>query len=270
MADGVFKCANCGGNPPADSVRCPYCDVHLTSQRCGRCLAHGVSGDRHCRACGHPVGAPSPVPRGPDHVLECPRCDAPMRAGLVGDVLIDECRRCSGLWLHLASFEGLLTRTEHDQVLAAVNALRRPEVNYGRNRPEAEDRFYINCPECDKQMQRRQFAGASQVVVDVCGEHGIWFDQDELSAIVSLIRSGGLDRQTVLERLKSFGPPPVSVTSTLDAEETNDASVSAARTMDIDLAEWSGGEFDSESTSVINRTLLKILALAALMGAFLR
>jgi hypothetical protein len=41
-------------------------------------------------------------------------------------------------------------------------------------------------------MTRRNFGGASGVVVDVCGPHGIWFDVGELPTVLSFVESGGL------------------------------------------------------------------------------
>jgi hypothetical protein len=43
-------------------------------------------------------------------------------------------------------------------------------------------------------MHRVNFAHCSGVVIDVCREHGTWFDVNELHRIVQFIRAGGLDR----------------------------------------------------------------------------
>ena len=53
---------------------------------------------------------------------------------------------------------------------------------------------YVPCPVCGELMNRVNFAKCSHVVVDVCRQHGTWFDQDELRRIVEFIRGGGLDR----------------------------------------------------------------------------
>ena len=42
-------------------------------------------------------------------------------------------------------------------------------------------------------MMRRNIAGRSGVILDVCGEHGLWFDCDELSHLIAWIRNGGLE-----------------------------------------------------------------------------
>jgi Zn-finger nucleic acid-binding protein len=47
-------------------------------------------------------------------------------------------------------------------------------------------------------MNRQVFARISGVVVDVCKDHGVWFDAGEIAAVVAFIEAGGLS--TALER----------------------------------------------------------------------
>ena len=42
-------------------------------------------------------------------------------------------------------------------------------------------------------MHRRNFGRRSGVILDLCGEHGAWFDSDELARIVEWLRAGGLE-----------------------------------------------------------------------------
>ena len=48
-------------------------------------------------------------------------------------------------------------------------------------------------------MNRVNFAGYSNVIVDICKNHGTCFDRDELRRIIEFIRSGGLDKARRLE-----------------------------------------------------------------------
>ena len=43
-------------------------------------------------------------------------------------------------------------------------------------------------------MNRRNYAHKSGVIIDVCREHGVWFDPDELQRILAWIRAGGRAR----------------------------------------------------------------------------
>jgi hypothetical protein len=52
---------------------------------------------------------------------------------------------------------------------------------------------YRKCVECAGLMTRRNFGRTSGVIVDICGQHGIWFDHDEISHLLAWVRSGGLE-----------------------------------------------------------------------------
>ncbi|MCB1036418.1 MAG: zf-TFIIB domain-containing protein, partial [Acidobacteria bacterium] len=51
---------------------------------------------------------------------------------------------------------------------------------------------YRPCPVCGKLMNRQNYGRRSGIIVDRCGEHGIWFDHEELDRILAWIRRGGL------------------------------------------------------------------------------
>lgn len=48
-------------------------------------------------------------------------------------------------------------------------------------------------------MHRKNFGGASGVIVDVCTLHGIWFDAGELPNVLSFVERGGLERARKLD-----------------------------------------------------------------------
>ena len=51
-------------------------------------------------------------------------------------------------------------------------------------------------------MNRMNFARVSGVVIDVCHDHGTWFDRDELYRVVTFVQEGGLDKARRIEREK--------------------------------------------------------------------
>ena len=61
---------------------------------------------------------------------------------------------------------------------------------------------YVPCPECSQLMNRINFARCSGVIVDICKQHGTWFDRDELSRIVEFIRGGGLNASRAKEKME--------------------------------------------------------------------
>ena len=42
-------------------------------------------------------------------------------------------------------------------------------------------------------MNRNNFARASGIIVDICKQHGVWFDADELPSIIGFIQKGGME-----------------------------------------------------------------------------
>lgn len=48
-------------------------------------------------------------------------------------------------------------------------------------------------------MNRRNFGGVSGVIIDLCKDHGVWLDNQELNRIVQFIESGGMDRAREVE-----------------------------------------------------------------------
>ena len=61
---------------------------------------------------------------------------------------------------------------------------------------------YVPCPECALLMNRVNFARCSGVIVDICKQHGTWFDRDELSRIVEFIHEGGLNASRAKEKIE--------------------------------------------------------------------
>jgi len=58
---------------------------------------------------------------------------------------------------------------------------------------------YRPCPECQRMMNRVNYARISGIIVDVCRDHGTWFDVHELPALLEFVKRGGLDRARARE-----------------------------------------------------------------------
>ncbi len=52
-------------------------------------------------------------------------------------------------------------------------------------------------------MNRKQFATGSGIVIDVCRDHGTFFDGGELAAIVDYVVGGGLERSAKKDALQA-------------------------------------------------------------------
>jgi Zn-finger nucleic acid-binding protein len=111
-----------------------------------------------------------------------------MASVTVGPTAVQECARCDGLWVEQAAFVQICAEKEQQR-----NLLGPPKV-LSQTPPQAAGQIrYVPCPECRKLMNRVNFANCSGVIVDVCRDHGTWFDRDELRRIVEFIRAGGMD-----------------------------------------------------------------------------
>ncbi len=115
----------------------------------------------------------------------------------IGAATVRECETCSGLWLDVASFEKICA--DREQQSAVLGAASHAASGTG---PEVSKVKYVPCPECSQLMNRINFARCSGVIVDVCKQHGTWFDRDELSRIVEFIHGGGLNTARAKEKIE--------------------------------------------------------------------
>jgi Zn-finger nucleic acid-binding protein len=187
----VIHCSGCGASVTPDASQCPYCRAQLATVACPVCFALAPLAASHCPACGATLATrPEAIPDG----RPCPACTKPLFGAKVGDLEVRECLACGGLWLDRAIFEQLSANRERQgAILGALPAPTAPSV------VSLEAVQYRPCPVCRQRMNRMNYARRSGVVLDVCKEHGIWFDKDELRRVLAFIAEGGLDRTRDLE-----------------------------------------------------------------------
>ena len=166
-----MDCTNCGAPLPAKSNICPYCktvaDVDLRTLR-RRTTKRGES------------------------TRLCPRCQKNLKSitiNLSQPVEIDRCEECMGIFFDPGELE--------DLVDVSVNKV--GEVDYQqlarfmREEHKADTQVvkYIKCPVCAQLMHRKNYGGGSGIIIDTCGEHGIWLDGGELEQILKWTHAGG-------------------------------------------------------------------------------
>jgi len=149
-------------------------------------LAWNLAGAMHCQSCGRSLAA-SVERAGVAPTFPCPRCNSRLCAREYGDLSVEECDPCGGLFLSPATMERLVAARD----LPTSLRLALPKRELKR---ETAVR-YILCPECGKSMNRQAFGRISGVVVDVCKNHGVWFDGGELAEVIRFVEQGGLERQ---------------------------------------------------------------------------
>lgn len=195
----VVRCSSCGAPRLGQAARCSFCDADFTLREqdldtlCPHCMARTSGRSSFCHHCGcallveelardetrHPCPA-----CGPDRLLES------RRLGQEQPFSVLECRRCGGLWVGKDLFRLLADSAQR---------LRVYEQDHGpgpaRPTPQQANAgaLYRPCPLCSMRMNRQNYGRRSGVILDVCRQHGVWCDTDELDRVLAWIRSGGLE-----------------------------------------------------------------------------
>jgi len=122
----------------------------------------------------------------------CPRCGFALSPRVVLDARLDECPSCEGLFVSRELLPRFLDPLDLGGEVLATFPSGSPEVtNAGP--------MYVKCPLCHGVMNRRQFAVGAKVVVDICRDHGVWFDALELRAVAAFAQDGGMERAAAIE-----------------------------------------------------------------------
>lgn len=193
---GIFNCPNCGAAADPDSVSCAYCKSSLATRVCASCFGAVAVGMHHCPWCGSGAKGGEPAAT-VDH--RCPRCEVKLAGVNVGPHTLQECMRCGGLWVDNETFQQICTHEEEQEAVLGFDEGSSPQSVPVKPAPE---KTYIPCPQCKKLMNRQQFADCSRVIIDLCRQHGIWFDRHELRQIVTFIQGGGLKKSREREKQK--------------------------------------------------------------------
>ena len=193
MQAETLNCPNCGAASSTDAPLCQFCQSRLATVACPSCFAMMFIGSKHCPRCGAAAAIPE-VADAKDR--KCPRCRGEMVLVTIGSTAVLECERCLGLWLDVPSFEKICAdREQQSAVLGAASHATSAAQEISKVK-------YVPCPECSQLMNRLNFARCSGVIVDVCKQHGTWFDRDELSRIVEFISDGGLNASRAKEKIE--------------------------------------------------------------------
>ena len=193
-----LACGRCGGVLQEGDTSCSFCKAALAPEErerttlCPVCATRLPNESNHCSRCGISlrVAAVPAIPKGG----RCPRCKDELRVHLLEDAEVFECcspTGCGGMWCTRETFERLIQnvrRAVHEGSVGSTKLALEPAV---RQPTTLAPEGYIPCLVCKDFMPRRQFrheGKPSRVIIDVCRNHGVWFDRDELEAILGFIR----------------------------------------------------------------------------------
>jgi Zn-finger nucleic acid-binding protein/DNA-directed RNA polymerase subunit RPC12/RpoP len=174
MSDAIaLDCSKCGApvlhDQPGQAVPCTFCGTMVT--RPVQKVVERVV-ERVVVAATAPAGA---RPAKPGEAMMCPRCQLPLFRGQDDSVILHGCGRCGGIWLDNASGQALVKRSETSTIELVERAGARARFDAERHPPVA-------CPVCAAACAR-VVLDKGDAVVDVCGEHGTWFDRYELALV---------------------------------------------------------------------------------------
>jgi Zn-finger nucleic acid-binding protein len=197
---GLLACPHCGAGVAPTAKACEHCASQLLLKGCPRCLSRVFHGHKHCPACGAELDLAAVGATDPER--SCPRCPTSLHARRVGDIVIDECATCHGIFLDHVAVQRVVTDRQQARAEAILGTLPVKEVSTG---VPPSSRMYVKCPVCTTVMNRRLFAAGSGVIIDVCRAHGAFFDAGELPRIINFVMNGGLEQaqKKELERLRS-------------------------------------------------------------------
>ncbi|HEU0029802.1 MAG TPA: zf-TFIIB domain-containing protein [Kofleriaceae bacterium] len=184
---GLLACPHCGAGVPPTASRCEHCSHELLVKGCPRCLSRVFHGHKHCPECGTELSVVATTE--PAQERQCPRCDQPLGARLVDDIVVDECMGCRGLFLDHVAIQRLITDRRQARAESLLGALP-TTITYDRQPP---GKMYVKCPVCRVVMNRKLFAAGSGVIIDMCRKHGTFFDVGELPKIIEFVMQGGLE-----------------------------------------------------------------------------
>jgi Zn-finger nucleic acid-binding protein len=199
----VVRCSGCGAPREGEARSCRYCQADFTLHDqdletvCPSCLARISNRARFCHDCGTRIAPEAAAGATTD--VSCPACGSARKLRhreLGGERTPSlECNACAGSWLARDAFESLLERARS----AAA-----PLPSSGGPAPESRGRLervvYRRCPVCAERMNRQNFGRRSGFVLDLCPDHGVWFDASELDGVLAWVRRGGERRTAELER----------------------------------------------------------------------
>lgn len=210
----VVRCSSCGAARQKGRLACTFCGDDFTLHErdlhtvCPECLTRVSDRAKFCHHCATPLFGGETVGDWTSRL--CPACaeETRLHSRQLGGkkVSASECDGCAGFWLGNEAFEHLARRARSVQPVSVVT--RRKARSRSDVATPLQRAGYRPCPICTELMNRtnyglKQKRGGSGTLIDVCREHGIWFDATELARILDWLRQGGQARPVTAPRRSS-------------------------------------------------------------------
>jgi len=181
-----WNCPNCGGSANPSKNKCDYCEAYLAFARCPACFSIAPYNEaKHCAECGESLTLPIKLPPQKNSQVPCPRCDNFLLRKIIDKHAVDICNDCGGLWLEHQHLNNILS----DEPLNTTAILGKLPTLEDTSKLPRHRVSYLACPDCNDMMSRHNFMQKSNIILDQCNNHGIWFDKYELAAALNYLRS---------------------------------------------------------------------------------
>ncbi len=164
------NCQNCSAPLPASNPNCPYCGTRNSVD------LHSVSHS---------------TTEVPQEDRTCPNCEIKLTTINIGEgspFYIESCGTCGGLFFDNGELHAILEKKVNNAVRINHQGLDRL---LQEGLPSSLEVVYRRCPVCSVIMNRKKFGEKSGVIIDSCGEHGVWLEAGELTRLLEWKKEGG-------------------------------------------------------------------------------
>lgn len=106
-----------------------------------------------------------------NHSMKCPKCHHGMEEVAHGEVVIDRCSHCHGLWFDADEAHQLKVLAESEKL----------DIGDPKDGWRWDTHADINCPKCGKEMEKTADPKQKHIWYEICRDHGMFMDAGEFS-----------------------------------------------------------------------------------------
>lgn len=129
--------------------------------------------------------------------MKCPKDESVLESRTYeGDVEVDACPSCQGMWLDKGELEQIEEVRERDysEELKRIPDLIGPAYEMARQQTLPA----LDCPKCAAEMSRHEYAYCSQIMIDVCPKcQGVWLDKGEIERLEVFFERSRMDTRNI-------------------------------------------------------------------------
>jgi uncharacterized protein len=132
--------------------------------------------------------------------MKCPLDHTELQSKRYEDnIKVGACPSCGGMWLDKGELEVIQETQERDY---SEELSRMPDLGYqAYELAQQKTGRILQCPYCSTEMEAREYARCSQVMIDACPKcQGIWLDKGEIEALEIFFERSRLEAGSLREK----------------------------------------------------------------------